>query len=210
MADGVMKAVILTKSAKYGGYCVAGLRAGVRDFVRFVSRDEESVGALTNRHMLCSDGTAAEPLDLVLVPVIGPAPTPRQPENWLVDPSRRWEKLGRVTLGQVCRGCPPRARGRVFGTTGTVLSEKFYPDHSLELVRVSRLTVHREAERKPKGAFICGGGRYEGMSMTDPAYYGPPGDVEVGEALIVASLPERAYNGKYFKFIAKIFPLESP
>ena len=43
------------------------------------------------------------------------------------------------------------------------------------------------------------------MSMTDRDYYSALNGTRIGRAILLMSLPEDDYNGKYFKFVAKIF-----
>ena len=51
--------VILTKSYKNKGYCVAGIDAETGEWIRLVSDDEESHGSLFREHMSYNDGGSA-------------------------------------------------------------------------------------------------------------------------------------------------------
>ena len=43
---------ILTKSSKYKGYCVAGIDVNTGEWVRFVSDNEQTHGALSAKHSI--------------------------------------------------------------------------------------------------------------------------------------------------------------
>lgn len=45
---------------------------------------------------LCVDGSQPTVLDVITVPLIGPAPCDYQPENYHIDPATRWVKTGRM------------------------------------------------------------------------------------------------------------------
>lgn len=205
MGENEVEAVILTKSSKNGGYCVAGIRTDTGDLVRFVSDDQQSVGALTDSDMEYQDGTVCKPLDLVRIPVLCPVPSPRQPENLLIDGRRYWEKAGEWTLPQILRLHPVERWRQVFGTYGYNLSEEEHPGYSLGLILVTNLVIQQE--NKTKASFFYHGSRYQYMSVTDPDYYNTPDGTQIGNACLIVSLPENTYNEKYYKFIAKIFPV---
>ena len=85
--------VILTKSSKNGGYCVAGIDVNNSKWVRLVSSDIESHGALFNQDMQYRNNTFCNLLDVVRVPVLRKDPSEHQPENILIDEEEYWEKL---------------------------------------------------------------------------------------------------------------------
>ena len=46
------------------------------------------------------------------------------------------------------------------------------------------------------------------MSVTDPDYYESPEQTYIDKAVLVMSLPDTPYQERrYYKFIAKIFPI---
>lgn len=204
MKEREVKAVILTKSSKNGGYCVAGIRTDTGDLVRFVSDDQHSNGALTDADMDFQDGTVCKPLDIVKVPILKPAPTSHQPENLLIDGRQYWTKVGEYTLDQVLNCHPPECLGQIFGTYGYALLEEEHPGYSLNLIAVKDLVIQQE--NKTKASFLYGSSRYRYVSVTDSDYYNVPNGTRIGNAYLIVSLPESTYEGKYYKFIAKIFP----
>ena len=72
--------LILTKSAKTGGYCVAGIDVNTRQWIRLVTDNEEVHHSLTDENMVCSNGRVCDKLDVVEVDFIGNAPLPISPK----------------------------------------------------------------------------------------------------------------------------------
>ena len=62
---------ILTRSSKFRGYCVAGIDLNTGEWVRFVSNDTQTHGALSRSDITYEDGSICNPLDIVLVDVVG-------------------------------------------------------------------------------------------------------------------------------------------
>ena len=77
--------VVLTKSAKNGGHCVAGIDVDTGNWVRLVSNDLNTHGALSDQDMQYQDRSYCTPLDIVSVPIIKACPSQYQPENILID-----------------------------------------------------------------------------------------------------------------------------
>lgn len=70
---------------------------------------------------------------------------------------------------------------------------------------------------KGEGLYYRNYDREFGARQTGPRYASPGGyldffdianEVSVGRAMLVVSLPDIPYEGKFFKFVAKIFPLD--
>jgi hypothetical protein len=80
-----IEVVILTKSIKNGGYCVAGIDINTSKWVRLVSSDRDSHGALFEQDIQYRNGMNCEPLDVARVPILRKMPTAYQPENVLID-----------------------------------------------------------------------------------------------------------------------------
>lgn len=204
--------VILTKSTKRGGYCVAGIDIDSGEWVRLTSSDEWSHGALTNAHMTYADGTACKVLDCVRVEVVREVPIAHQPENVLIDEKRKFQKLGEWTLQDVLRVHPPEQLDTVYVNTDPFLDEDGMErvDRSLVLIRVPWLRLFQRAinpeKTRVKVNFLYNDEFYNNISMTDPEYYGVEDQTNLKNAYIVVSLPDVPYDdGQYYKFIAKIF-----
>lgn len=76
---------ILTMSSKNGGYCVAGVDVKNGDWIRLVSDNVYTHGALSSDDIKYKSGGYCKPLDVVQVPIIRYTPLEYQPENVLID-----------------------------------------------------------------------------------------------------------------------------
>lgn len=205
--------VILTKSTKRGGYCVAGVDARSGEWVRLTSSDEWSHGALTEAHMTYENGGACEVLDHVRVEVLREAPAAHQPENVLIDEQKRLRKLGTWTMQDVLRVHPAERMELVYGNAEPSLDEEGMAavDRSLILIRTPWLRIKQlstpPAKPKTRANFLYNDNWYNHISVTDPAYYQVEDGTTLKPAYLVVSLPDAPYDkdGKYYKFIAQIF-----
>lgn len=202
-----MEIVILTKSSKRKGYCVAGIDLRTGEWVRLVSSDQVSDGALSDEDMTGSNGHIVTPLDIIRTDIERWEPLGCQEENAVLRPGRRWTFLRTASFDEVLKICPKCATEYIYGTNGKYITEEIVTDMhgSLLLAEITDLIVYRNEFNKLKCSFIYNGHEYHDMSMTDPDYYRYE-KCKVGNAHIVVSLPHCDYNGKYYKFVAKIFP----
>jgi len=202
--------VILTKSSKNGGYCVAGIDVNSSKWVRLVSSDTRSHGALFDRDMQYRNNTFFNLLDVVRVPVLRKVPSEHQPENILIDEEEYWEKIGELSISDVLELHPPETHRFLLGNEYPYITEERVDTvgHSLILVKVSDLIITHPRERTTKASFRYRFTTYENMSVTDRDFYNTPDQTELGDAVLIMSLPDTPYpERKYFKFIAKLFPL---
>lgn len=204
--------LILTKSSKRGGYCVAGIDMGSGQWIRLVSPVSWSHGALTQAHMTCADGSSCGPLDLVRVQVLRRAPAPHQPENVLIDAGRKFVKLDTWDLRSVLRLHPPERPETVYGDTRPYLTEETIAGagRSLMLIHTDWLRIIQrpvDAEKtKTRANFRFRDRWYDHIAVTDPEFYQAPDQTTLHHAYLVISLPDVPFNnGRYYKFIAKIF-----
>jgi hypothetical protein len=205
-----VEAVILTKSSKNGGYCVAGIDTNTGDWVRFVSCDQASHGALTYAHLVDRNGELIVPFDVVIVPIEGTAPLAIQPENVLIDETRAWEKIGVMTIDEVLQLHGLEHPLNLLGNEYSYITEPRVRTvgYSLTIVQVKDLCITHPQPYKTKATFFYGLERYEGIAVTDRDYYNAPDGLSIEKAYLVMSLPdapiEGTGNNKYYKFIAKI------
>lgn len=206
--------VILTKSSKFGRFCVAGVDLRTGEWVRFVSDDLPSHGALSELDITFANQSVCKPLDVVSVDVVRPEPLAHQPENYLINSQELWRKTGELSIFEVLDVHPAEVRDFIYGNTNSFVDEWEIDgiDHSLTLVYVSSLTIHQTINSfnkpKSKASFFYNGKWYSGMSVTDRKYYAVPDGTRYTNAYLVVSLPDTPFpENCYYKFIAQIFPL---
>ena len=219
----VKRIVCLANSRKLGGRCVAGKeltadgRAG--GWIRPVSarKDEE----VSERERCYADGTDPEILDLIEVPLLGPKPKVHQQENWLLNPSRQWRKVGRLGWDNLTQLADPDAplwtngfhsRGGENDQVPVDLTAAH--DTSLRLVRVDDLTVTVSEPSRPSANYPILRGRFSHCNetycfrITDPVSENgsvdlPYREYPVGERYLTVSLGE-PFEGYAYKLIATI------
>lgn len=204
--------VILTMSSKNKKYCVAGLDVNNGEWIRLVSNDEESHGALLRNDVTYKDNTICQPLDIVRIPVFGDCPIKYQPENVLINSEKYWKKTGEFDIETLLDTYDLDEPSYIFGNTDPYVTEEKMSQigYSLITVEVSNLRISHPGEHSTKARFTYNGVSYTNMSVTDPNFYDNI-DFQYDKALLIVSLPDAPYwvNGedRYYKFIAKIFPL---
>ena len=204
---------ILTRSSKFGGYCVAGVDLNTGEWVRFVSNDAQTHGALSRRDITYEDRSICNPLDVVLVDVVGAAPLAHQPENYLIDSREYWRKTGECTIADVLGVHPAEVRPYIYGNLSPFVDGEEIDSigYSLTLVRVSSLTINQTTniynKPKTKASFVYNGKWYNNMSVTDPDFYSVPNGTRFANAYLVISLPDTPFpEDCYYKFVAQIYP----
>ncbi|MDY6291559.1 MAG: hypothetical protein SPL86_08750 [Succiniclasticum sp.] len=210
-----MKFLILTKSAKIGNLCVAGIDIETGNKVRLVTASHFGLhGALTDNDMKCEDGSYAELLDVVEVQTLGNEGNAYQPENEIIDRRYAFKKIGRVaSIIEVIQHFGTDGLSSIFGNFGYYVMEDTIEDvgYSLVLLRVSDLQIetgsNSEGKTKTKASFVYQGRRYKKMSVTDHNYFGADG-VHIQNACIVMSIGTPVYD-KFFKFVAAIYPINT-
>jgi hypothetical protein len=213
-------------SWKTGGTCVAGkelLGTGVGGWIRPVSsRPTQEIAVPERRY---KDGTLADVLHVIEVPLLSHSPLLHQTENHVIDASRPWRKSGSVTWAQVQASLDNVAGALWLNGHSTIhgrndkipLSSLAGVVDSLRLVGVTDLTLHVALEpgwqgappkRKVRGSFSLNGHHYR-LAVTDPLVTDiyrnkEHGDYPIGTATLCVSLSQPEY-GHAFKLIASVF-----
>lgn len=201
---------ILTMSSKNGGYCVAGVEVNSGKWIRLVSDDDETHGALSDKDVEYENGIHCKPLDVVKVSVIRDAPLEHQPENILINSQKWWSKVKSLSIEDVLEIHPAERHAFLLGNQYAYITEAGIGNvrHSLIMVKVSDLTIEHPTDRSTKAKFTYRGTEYKDISVTDRDFYFVPNSWNTDEAVLVMSLPDAPINGNwYYKFIAKIFPI---
>ena len=212
MVCGKREIVILTKSSKYGGLCVAGVDFNTGDWIRL---ENKGGGQITNNIMRYSDGSYVRILDCVSVYFLGPAATPIQPENVYIDTSKGFEKVKRISIEELLKIHNLENHKNILGNYSHVIRHNVENvGHSLELIKVQNTILHRvmgsNGYFKSKLDFYYNNSHYMNMSVTDPDYFYAEDGTRLGDLIIVVSIPDDDYSKQngYFKFVAKIFKLK--
>lgn len=205
-----MQAVILTKSVMKksstgkSGSCVTAYELDGNRFVRFVSDEKGSpIPSEISDSFKC--------LDIVSVDVRSPYPIRPQMENLLVDPDS-FCIIGTYHPGieTIFHMASPPDFPRYMDDYSYKLDSVENYNHSLELVRISKLLVFRDSRNKVKAHFQFNSRWRKYFSVTDPEAIRRTyaGKWDIGDAYVVVSIPTEPDDkaGKYFKFIAAIYP----
>ncbi|MBQ7784820.1 MAG: hypothetical protein IJ381_01540 [Clostridia bacterium] len=206
--------IVLTCSAKYGGYCVAGIETQSGQFCRLISTDESRHGALNANHLCVNARNRIELLDRILVRNAEHLPGPIQNENYLVESRMPLQFIAKESIDTAMRIHPPENRESVFlGNSHLMRDGVDSIGHSLELLYVTQLRIYSLiswGKTKTKADFVYNGKRYQGFSVTDQRYFDQKGSgIMIDEACVVFSIAddEWARENGYYKYLAAIYEL---
>lgn len=207
--------IILTKSAKYGGFCVAGIEPKSKQWRRLVTEDSETHGALTSKDMRDINGSAFDILDHIWVSNAEHQYGSLQTENYLIDRKYPFKKLKTTNIMTIAQMDYCSKNETVFlGEKHVMHGNIDMLGHSLELHHVSDLRIYsvKSGEKlKTKADFILNNKRHERFAVTDPGYYMPEGDVfQIKDAYVVFSISDDEWARTYghYKYIAAIYDLD--
>ncbi|HJB46990.1 MAG TPA: hypothetical protein H9713_09840 [Candidatus Mediterraneibacter surreyensis] len=205
-----IKMVVLTKSAKYGDNCVAGIDLSNGAWVRLVTENEESHGAVSDSALICEDGRSVEVLDVIDAPILKMCDDCIQPENVLLDLDTPIKISGRMTLDEVLKIHPLERKRNILGNDYIYITEARVDSvgYSLIMVEVFDLVFTREenteGKTKLKASFKYQETEYKNMSVTDRKYLKIQNETRFEKAILVVSIGT-PYNSRYYKFVSAIF-----
>lgn len=206
------KIIILTESNKNGGYCVAGIDEATGYWVRLITEDIESNGALSSTNLRYKDGTYCEVLDCVEVNILKNGASQIQPENLVIDSHDKFEKVREYTLDDVLKKHPAEISNEILGNIWANIKADDVDsvNKSLTLIYATNLYFHNEINnmgrtvRKLDFTYNCR--RYSNFSITDYSYSNINSSTnDLDSALLVISLPELCYNKYHYKCVSQIF-----
>ncbi len=219
----VKRIVCLANSRKLQGRCVAGIELADGRRVAWIrpvsAREHEEVSEYERQY---EDGSDPRPLDVMLVPLLEPRPRDYQQENWLLDPDRYWQRVGRLRWDDLHALTEPAERLWLDGNSTyngrndrVLLPQAAKLRTSLRLVHVGGMTlsVFKPGEafgnpkRRVQGRFDHADAHYR-LWVSDPIYERnylarPDGDYTIGESFLTLSLGE-AHEGACYKLVAAI------
>lgn len=187
----VLRMVILAKSYKPGGRCIAGKIAEYSDgknvklgkWVRPVPNTENCHDSLAEEMYQFEDGTDTKILDIVDIPVLDYCSVPGQPENIKIDQSQPWKKVGHLNPRSITKIADSPVQIWLEDEKSTNIVSSEYDEQglitqSLYLIQPTNLLLtlsnnYNEYEEKYKrvivASFDYAGIRYEGLSVTCPS-----------------------------------------
>lgn len=208
------KIIILTKSKKHSGYCVAGIDYETGEWIRLVSSDLETEGAVPWEDLQCSNGETLEVYDIIMCRLLRKCGTIVQPENCLYDETVKWKKVGKSNLDEVIKIHGYDSVEYVFENEDTKLPADwiFSGNPSLCLLKVKDafIWVKTFEDKKISLNFTYDDIQYKYMSISQIDllnYYRNKTDdsYPLGTVTVVFSLTDKYYwNGKYYKVVAQI------
>jgi hypothetical protein len=208
------KIIILTKSKKHSGYCVAGIDYETGEWIRLVSSDSETEGAVPWENLQYSNGETLEVYDIIMCRLLRKCGTIVQPENCLYDETVKWEKVGKSNFDEVIKIHGYDSVDYVFENEDTKLPADwiFSGNPSLCLLKVkdASIWVKTFEDKKISLNFTYDDIQYKYMSISQIDllnYYKNKTDdsYPLGTVTVVFSLTDKYYwNGKYYKVVAQI------
>ena len=197
--------IIIAKSAKHGAYCVAGIDLASSKLVRLVSNDKTTMYALTSDMIRYNDNKECEVLDVVKVRVISEKPLEIQRENILIDTLTPFQYVRKARPMEILlHGCVVPS---IFGGLSQFIEsreEAIAIGYSLIMVKVKDIVLSESSSHKLKVSFKYRNQYCYNWSMTDPEFFYHPLGFLADRGMIVVSIPEDDFQGKYYKFVAKI------
>lgn len=165
--------ICLANSRKHGGRCVAGLRVDGGGWVRPVSDLDD--GRLLWMQYTRDDGKEIALLDVVRIPLVGPAAEPFQPENWRLA-GERCRLVGQADASVVERVLLPALEPgpALFGNVlDSLAGDGPEPEASLVLIEPAQvrweIRTGYTGNRQTRASFQLGGVRYD-LVVTDPRW----------------------------------------
>ena len=220
----IIRMVCFANSRRPGGHCVAGREFTdnvVGNWIRPISgRENEGV----SEHERCyADGSEPALLDLIDISVNAACPHGHQTENWVLDPTKRWVKVGTVPWDDLGRFSSPGGALWIGGfQTFNGSNDRIPADRaerlpgSLMLVRTRQLRLRvfvpgmhfGDNTRKVQACFTREG-IYYALLVTDPQiereYLGKPdGEYQFGDSFMTISLGAEHTDGFCYKLGAGI------
>ena len=204
--------LIMTKSAKINGFCVAGIDINDGNWTRLVSGDEDGEGAVPREDLTYNDGTQAEIFDVVAVEGMRAA-TKAQSENYLYDNNFYWERIRTVSPVEAYGYCPISNTPFIFSNNERSLNDYEITGESLMMVDIDHIVVNVVCEydkKKWKVNFEYNGLQYNNISIGDisirsrfPDYGTYP--IEGFHKAVFSLTGKYEITGKYYKMLAQLF-----
>lgn len=211
--------VVLAKSAKYGGYCVAGIELGTNRWIRPVTHDENTQGAVPADAIVYADKTEIQPLDVVQIEFASADASEVQPENFFYT-AETWKKFGRWSMSDFEKFCGLDSTDYIFYDDARRIEPKVVSTFDVDARRslmilpvenVSVITEMSNDEKKIRASFDYNGTRYERFGVGDIALREEFSARDCGEfflaerAIATFSLAKPYKDGRCYKILAQLW-----
>ena len=215
--------LLLTKSKKKNGLCVAGINTQNGEWIRLNIKKEESVPIPSFKY---ADGEVPEILDTIQIDVVGICPTDVHPEDVFYDP----KSLSKVHIcnqkllkKRICKDSS--LHKYVYYDDSHRLIDDDFPDigeegaYSLMAVVPEKLTLAKVEEKKILADFDYNNVHYSGLRVTDLELIKNYSQYDVGTIIeadekvcLIISLGEKFHNNvkdrdEYYKLVASIIDI---
>jgi hypothetical protein len=209
--------IILAKSAKHGEYCIAGVDIKTGEWIRPVSNNMAKEGSVPLIDITYVDGNQVQIFDIVKIKLLKHKPTISQPENYLYDSTKYWEKTGRSNLEELIKQRGYDQVNQIFYNNGKEVSEEeLCAQPSLLFLNVKNsyifIKTFDEGNKKIQFNFKYNNIDYEYFKISDEAIKKEflneyDGTHNYRENLpVVFSLTDKYRpTGKYYKMVAQMF-----
>ena len=205
--------LVMTKSSKNKGFCVAGFNIDTKRWVRLVTNDAEKKGALSKKHLIFSDGSECQVGEVIGVWVKAHIPSFCQTENYLISDVDCIQLLWLCPVEYIQSIYSLERPSHIFlnARPYLTLAEVEKLNRSLYFVEVFDLQISLkevgDGKSKSKVSFTYNNDRYLDIAMTDPEFY--LSNLMAKRAWIVVSLPNEPYGDAqlFYKFVARIIPI---
>ena len=213
--NNIIQAVVLTRSGKNQGACVAAYDLNTKKIIRFVA-DAKTGGEIPFQEI-----RDISVLDIVEVKVIKDCPIGPQTENILVERNgfKRKQKYN-GTIENIRKTVVYHDDHFFMDHTYYKLQNVSNYHHSLEIISVTDLIISKVVKSDNKvttrASFVYSGKKHSDYRVTDFNYDMRKEDknsIVFPKADLVVSIPHKNYYVQdkpigYFKFVAAIYPLE--
>lgn len=207
--------IVLTKSSKKGGYCIAGVDTNTGEWIRPVSDDISKEGAVPSNDIVYKNGTELQLLDIVKINFIKHKPTKVQPENYLYE-NKRWIKTGSSSIDKVIEFRGYDKISEIFYNTKKELDEgEVGSDNSLLLLNVKNSYFFIKTfngNKRVQFNFEYNNQIYKYFKVSDKKILDKysnksDGTLDKKESrIVVFSLTDKYYKTrKYYKMVAQLF-----
>ena len=205
-----IKLAVLTKSSKHSKYCVAGIDYESGNWIRLMTEDSQTHGAVDKKDLIFENGEECQLLDIVKVTIEKDAGDELQPENVLMNTSKFMCKVGETTIKDILKIHPAERKDYIFGNKYSYIKKERVGQlgYSLMLVKVNNLLIKQvsnpDGNPKTKADFTYQLDRYKDISVTDYRFYSVKDKTPYSDAYLVVSIGT-PYKDKHYKFVSAIF-----